>query len=44
MADFDNRDALARRAGRPRQPALRLALANIYRPGALTPSLVLSLA
>lgn len=35
--------ALARRAGRPRQPALRLALANIYRPGALTPSLVLSL-
>ena len=35
--------ALARRAGRPRQPALRMALANTYRPGALTPSLVLSL-
>lgn len=35
--------ALARRAGRPRQPALRMALANSYRPGALTPSLVLSL-
>jgi putative ABC transport system permease protein len=35
--------ALARRAGRPRRPALRMALANTYRPGALTPSLVLSL-
>jgi putative ABC transport system permease protein len=35
--------ALARRAGRPRRPALRLALANSHRPGALTPSLVLSL-
>lgn len=35
--------ALARRAGRPRRPALRMALANSYRPGSLTPSLVLSL-
>jgi putative ABC transport system permease protein len=35
--------ALARRAPRPRSPTLRMALANSYRPGALTPSLVLSL-
>ena len=35
--------ALARRMPRPRRTAPRLALANIFRPGALTPSLVLSL-
>ena len=35
--------ALARRLPRPRNPALRMALANSHRPGALTPSLVLSL-
>ncbi len=35
--------ALARRLPRPRKPALRMALANSHRPGALTPSLVLSL-
>jgi putative ABC transport system permease protein len=35
--------ALARRLPRPRRAAPRLALANIHRPGALTPSLVLSL-
>jgi putative ABC transport system permease protein len=35
--------ALARRAPRPASPTLRMALANSYRPGALTPSLVLSL-
>jgi putative ABC transport system permease protein len=35
--------ALARRLPRPRHPFLRLALANLHRPGALTPSLVLSL-
>jgi putative ABC transport system permease protein len=35
--------ALARRIPRPRAAAPRLALANIHRPGALTPSLVLSL-
>ena len=35
--------ALARRMPRPRRTAARLALANIHRPGALTPSLVLSL-
>lgn len=35
--------ALARRIPRPRRPALRMALANSHRPGALTPSLVLSL-
>ena len=35
--------ALARRSPRPRSPLLRLALTNIYRPGALTPSVVLSL-
>ena len=35
--------ALARRLPHPRRPSLRLALANLHRPGALTPSLVLSL-
>lgn len=35
--------ALARRAGRPRLPGLRIALANLYRPGAPTGSVVLSL-
>ncbi len=35
--------ALAARAGRPRRPALRLALSNIHRPGAPTPSIVMSL-
>jgi putative ABC transport system permease protein len=35
--------AVARRLPRPRRTAARLALANIHRPGALTPSLVLSL-
>jgi putative ABC transport system permease protein len=35
--------ALARRLPRPRITMLRLAIANIYRPGALTPSVVLSL-
>jgi putative ABC transport system permease protein len=35
--------AAARRLPRPRSPAARLALANMHRPGALTPSLVLSL-
>lgn len=35
--------ALARRLPRPRMAAPRLALANVHRPGALTPSLVLSL-
>ena len=35
--------SLARRLPRPRRAAPRLALANIHRPGALTPSLVLSL-
>ena len=35
--------ALARRVPRPGNPSLRMALANSYRPGALTPSLVLSL-
>ena len=34
---------IARRVPRPRSALLRLALANIYRPGALTPSVVLSL-
>ncbi|HWP26290.1 MAG TPA: FtsX-like permease family protein [Xanthobacteraceae bacterium] len=34
---------LARRAPRPRTTALRLAVANIHRPGALTPTVVLSL-
>ena len=35
--------ALARKAPRPRFTMLRLAIANIHRPGALTPSVVLSL-
>jgi len=35
--------AAARRVGRPRLPWLRLALANLYRPGAMTPTIVLSL-
>ena len=35
--------ALARRLGRPRSTALRLALTNLYRPGAPTVSIVLSL-
>jgi putative ABC transport system permease protein len=35
--------AVARRAPRPRYALLRLVLANIHRPGALTPSVVLSL-
>lgn len=35
--------AISRRLPRPRATALRLALANIHRPGALTPSVVLSL-
>lgn len=34
---------LAAKLPRPRSTALRLALANIHRPGALTPSVVLSL-
>lgn len=33
----------ARRAGRPRRPGLRLALANLYRPGAPTAGVVASL-
>lgn len=35
--------SIAARLPRPRSTALRLALANIHRPGALTPSVVLSL-
>ncbi|MFC3161873.1 ABC transporter permease [Ciceribacter thiooxidans] len=34
---------VARRAPRPASAAMRLAIGNIYRPGALTPSVVLSL-
>jgi putative ABC transport system permease protein len=34
---------IARRVPRPRSPVLRLAIANIHRPGAITPSVVLSL-
>ena len=34
---------LAQRAPRPRSPVVRLAIGNIHRPGALTPSVVLSL-
>ncbi|RWG64061.1 hypothetical protein, partial [Mesorhizobium sp.] len=34
---------LARRSPRLRSVSLRLALGNIHRPGALTPSVVLSL-
>ncbi len=33
----------ARRAGRPRDPELRMALANLHRPGAPTPGVVLAL-
>jgi putative ABC transport system permease protein len=32
---------LARRAPRPRSTLLRLVVANIHRPGALTPTVVL---
>ena len=35
--------ALARRMPHPRWPAPRMALANLHRPGALTPAIVLSL-
>ncbi|MCK8781329.1 ABC transporter permease [Rhizobium sp. NTR19] len=35
--------AIAKRAPRVNSPALRLAIGNIHRPGALTPSVVLSL-
>ncbi|MCC7275479.1 MAG: ABC transporter permease [Alphaproteobacteria bacterium] len=35
--------AIARHLPRPGRPALRLALANLHRPGAATPSVVLSL-
>lgn len=35
--------AVARRLPRPRMTMLRLAIANIHRPGALTPSVVMSL-
>jgi putative ABC transport system permease protein len=35
--------AAARRLPRPRSPVVRLAIANIHRPGALTPSVVMSL-
>ncbi|MCK2053997.1 FtsX-like permease family protein [Methylobacterium sp. 37f] len=35
--------ALARRLPRPRRAAPRMALANLHRPGALTPAIVLSL-
>lgn len=35
--------ALARRLPRPRSTVMRLALGNIHRPGALTPTVVLSL-
>jgi putative ABC transport system permease protein len=34
---------VARRLPRPRSPIVRLALSNIHRPGAVTPSVVLSL-
>jgi putative ABC transport system permease protein len=34
---------IARRLGRPRRPVLRLALANLHRPGAPTAQIVLSL-
>src|SRR5690606_27336530 len=34
---------MTRRLGRPRRPGLRLALANLHRPGAPTASVVLSL-
>ena len=42
-ADLLRRDGAARRVPRPRMTMLRLAIANIHRPGALTPSVVLSL-
>jgi putative ABC transport system permease protein len=35
--------AIARRAPRPQSTVLRMAVANIHRPGALTPTIVLSL-
>ncbi len=35
--------AMARRLKRPRSTALRLAIANVHRPGALTPTIMLSL-
>jgi putative ABC transport system permease protein len=35
--------AMARRVKRPRSTALRLAIANVHRPGALTPTIMLSL-
>jgi putative ABC transport system permease protein len=35
--------AMARRWKRPRSTALRLAIANVHRPGALTPTIMLSL-
>src|SRR5690606_1375314 len=35
--------ALARRLPRPRRPALRLAVTNLYRPGATTGSVIMSL-
>jgi putative ABC transport system permease protein len=35
--------AIARRVPRPRSTVMRLAIANIHRPGALTPTVVLSL-
>ncbi len=35
--------AIARRLKRPRSTALRLAVANVHRPGALTPTIMLSL-
>jgi len=35
--------ALARRAPRPRNTEWRLAIVNLYKPGALTPSVILSL-
>ncbi len=35
--------ALARRAPRPRSTELRMALVNLHKPGALTPSVILSL-
>lgn len=34
---------IARKAGRPRDPELRMALANLHRPGAPTPGVVLAL-
>jgi len=34
---------VAKKAGRPKMPSLRIALANLYRPGAPTGSVVLSL-